>query len=554
MLLIQVGTQNISPLAWSIESGALEAARTMIGDLLTFRADRDKYYYAADELFQRHPTIVQMLLNDGPALLPELLSGLVWRSRLTFGGMRRVNYFIRHLLIDQDGKFAKTMEWISKAKDPKIVCHPVLVVLSDVVWSRVARRSFLVRSSWFIFTLIIFILCQSILEHTGGTGDKPEVTRFSMFFLRVFIYMCSMGGMIMSHSKRIMRAYLLGDTVRVWKLRFPTYLNNWQEIASFTLMFLLILMLSTEPVLYCLADNHGYVFTDRCDASRDFKFINSVISMLSMILYYTLLIDLAVFNNRVSAYVLVVGRMLSELGLFLIALVVMTLTFSSSLSCLDQKIKRFYGIHEGSLALFEMVMQIFTSEGFREMHDQPVVLISCFFYLILTVIFLLNLLVAQLSCAYNAVYADMVGYARLKRVRIIVETMPQVSGRRWNLFVNSLEFEKRIEFNEGDVGLANGVASSEIASSNPTSIDIIKRFGGSTAPSIQWPDEEGVADEADRFERLENLIKKAMERFKKNSGGGGGGGSKTGSGTRSGTHESGGSGGKSGGGSDAEET
>ena len=38
----QVGTQNISPLFWSIESGSLEAARAMIQDLLTIRADRDR--------------------------------------------------------------------------------------------------------------------------------------------------------------------------------------------------------------------------------------------------------------------------------------------------------------------------------------------------------------------------------------------------------------------------------------------------------------------------------------------------------------------------------
>jgi hypothetical protein len=58
MLLIQVGSQDISPLAWSIQSGALDSASTMIGDLLTFRADRDRYYYAADDLFNRHPDMV----------------------------------------------------------------------------------------------------------------------------------------------------------------------------------------------------------------------------------------------------------------------------------------------------------------------------------------------------------------------------------------------------------------------------------------------------------------------------------------------------------------
>ena len=53
-LLVVVGTQDISPLNWAIESGALEAASAMISDLLTIRADPDCCYYGMDELFRRH--------------------------------------------------------------------------------------------------------------------------------------------------------------------------------------------------------------------------------------------------------------------------------------------------------------------------------------------------------------------------------------------------------------------------------------------------------------------------------------------------------------------
>merc|ERR1719316_2538241 len=107
MLLIQVGTQDISPLAWSIESGSLEAASAMIKDLLTFRADRDRYFFGNNDLFARHPDIVKILCNDAPALLPCLLDGLIWRSRLTDNGLRRANFYIRHLLIAKDGSCNK---------------------------------------------------------------------------------------------------------------------------------------------------------------------------------------------------------------------------------------------------------------------------------------------------------------------------------------------------------------------------------------------------------------------------------------------------------------
>lgn len=119
------GTQSISPLFWSIESGSLNSARAMIVDLLTIRADRDVYYYGCaprckeiwpnigrvapdgffgfffiftsfwtymsigvawswegcskDAMFTRHPDLILRLCNDASTLLWTLFDGLVWR-------------------------------------------------------------------------------------------------------------------------------------------------------------------------------------------------------------------------------------------------------------------------------------------------------------------------------------------------------------------------------------------------------------------------------------------------------------------------------------------
>ena len=59
---------------------------------------------------------------------------------------------------------------------------------------------------------------------------------------------------------------------------------------------------------------------------------------------------------------------------------------------------------------------------YNEVHDtEPVVLTVLWGFMIASVIFFVNMLVAQLTCAYDSVYADMVGYARLNRILIIVE-------------------------------------------------------------------------------------------------------------------------------------
>merc|ERR1719284_1998290 len=132
------------------------------------------------------------------------------------------------------------------------------------------------------------------------------------------------------------------------------------------------------------------------------------------------------------------------------------------------------------------------------------------------------MLIAQLACSYGSTYQDMVGFARLRRIKLIVETMPSVGPKNWANFLNGLKLDQRLEFNEGDVGLAGGIQVNEPASAHPTTVDMIKRFGGSTSPAMQWPEEDGAGDDdTDKFDRLESLIKKTMERIAKGAGSGG---------------------------------
>jgi len=111
--------------------------------------------------------------------------------------------------------------------------------------------------------------------------------------------------------------------------------------------------------------------------------------------------------------------------------------------------------------------------------------------------------------------------------------------------------DERIEFNEGDIGVAGGIQVLETASANPTTIDMIKRFGGSTSPSIQWPEEDNQGDDdSDKFERIEKMIQRAMQRLNTK---GGGSGKKGGKGSSSaGMSGSGGGGGSGLGGGEGE--
>eukprot|EP00427_Karlodinium_veneficum_P067291 CAMPEP_0169319762 /NCGR_PEP_ID=MMETSP1017-20121227/8003_1 /TAXON_ID=342587 /ORGANISM="Karlodinium micrum, Strain CCMP2283" /LENGTH=298 /DNA_ID=CAMNT_0009414147 /DNA_START=376 /DNA_END=1272 /DNA_ORIENTATION=+ len=270
-------------------------------------------------------------------------------------------------------------------------------------------------------------------------------------------------------------------------------------------------------------------------AKKSNTFVCHIRSSFTMFLYFSLLIDLTVVSTRISAFNLVCLRMLPEVVLFIGALAVNVLTFSSAISVLKQDSNEFAGIHKGAYALLRMSVGVYSADKFASFRDEATALTVIFVFSI-AILSLLNMLIAQLSCAYSSVYEDMVGYARLQRATIIVEIMPTIPRRQWVRFVESLQLNKKIEFNAGDVGISGGLALKEAANLNPTTQDMIRRFGGSTSVEIQWPEDDQDADGDDRFDRLEKLIQRTMQRVTKS--GGGRGRSKGGGGSSSGQNSS----------------
>merc|ERR1740138_1904182 len=318
----------------------------------------------------------------------------------------------------------------------------------------------------------------------------------------------------------------------------PAYLKSWQDSAGFALMIALVMMVILEPIIWCLQHNDGKQFYEDCQEADKVQMPYSVFSMLAMLLYFALLIDLAVLSTKVSAYVLVCIRMLSEVSLFLLALAATLLAFASGISVIKHDQNDFAGIHKGLLSLLEMTMRMYDGTHFELYESDPLVLVCVFVFLVAIIVFLMNMLVAQLTCAYEAVYSDMIGYARLERIEIIVGCIPVVSQKLWLAFLDALKLETKVEFNAGDIGVNGGMQILEAANLNPTTTDLIKRFGGSTSVEMQWPvEQEGQGDEADRFERLENLIQKTLKRITKGGSGGGRGGSRGGSGTGSNSND-----------------
>ncbi|CAJ1400909.1 unnamed protein product [Effrenium voratum] len=520
LLNITVGTQSISPFYWAIDSGSHECAKAMIEDLFTIRADRESYYYGADPLFTRHPEVIQRLCNSAPHLLWSLLDGLVWRSRQAFLGRRRVNYYVQNMVQDQEGKFNMALEWLVERGDPKVICHPCVVIFSDLLWSRLAQYNFLLSRCYFLFSLCVFIIGQAIL----GRKDGTEGERIATFVCRIFIYLGSMCRILYSQIKMLYDDMKHGAFDRRFRIPIPMYLFSTQDGGSLVLFWVLLLMLIQEPILHCMAHTEQYgLFATSC-ADPGTKEAYAVFSGVAMLLYWLLLMNFSIFSMQISAFVLVCGRVLAEVMLFLLAFVFLVIAFSTAITALHHRLYDFERVDRGMETLLEITLGMYPLDNYKAILAESIyVEIAIIGFTVLISVLLLNLLVAQLNMAYKLVHSDMQGYARLTRGGIIVSTVEQVSRKRWDAFLQSLHFEERLEFNEGDIGLSGGIQVFEPANANPTTVETVRRFGGSTAPNMPWP--EDPLDEAneDRLEKLEKLVVKAMKTITDKKGGGGAG-------------------------------
>merc|ERR1719221_1091829 len=286
---------------------------------------------------------------------------------------------------------------------------------------------------------------------------------------------------------------------------------------SLYLTTFLIAMLTMEPILHCFGADDEILFDQHCEAGEKLMFWYSVLSAMALFAFYLLLIDLAVFFVRVSAFVLVCGRLLSEVALFLFGLGFFVLAFACAVSAVEQDAPDFAGIPSSGLSLIKICFGMMAGSHYDDLHNYPALLVSVVMYIVATVVFLLNLLIAQLNCAYQTTYLDMLGYARLNRGKIVTDTMPSVPSWRWQRFCESLKLEDRVEFGEGDLGLAGGIQVWEPAALNITTVDMIRRFGGSTSTSAQWP-EDAADDEDDQLDRIEKLVEKAIKRMSSSGG------------------------------------
>lgn len=504
LLYVTVGTRSISPLLWAIENASLTAADAILQDLLTIRADRHNYYYGCDALFARHPDIIQLLIERARPLMPTLLDGLIWRSRYAVEGKRRVNYYVKHLIEDSEGNFNQALKWVVQSRDTELVRHPTFELVSDTVWEGLALRALALDHAIYFGFLIVFVTAQSFLQHTNK-GNPEAATRTTIFACRLIIYLGNIPLLLMHNFMKMRANFRDGKTLRFWRLRCPVYLQKAKNLYKMGLLICLSLMCVLDPILWCLSagDFQGEaLFTQKCSRASGLRDVYSVFSMLTSLFYWLILSSLSGLSMRVSAYCLLCGQVIGELGLFLVSMAFLILVFASSLSALEHGSWAFSGLPRAALSLWELSLGMISSKQLHSLGDDFTLLLALSIFATVVLIFLLSLLVAQLNQASDRRYDEMLGFARLHRCDSVVALVETISKKKWNTFQDSLHLWERLEFNAGDVGISGGLQVLEPAVNHPTASETIKRYGGTSSVQMPWPEEKTSGD-VDPFEELE---------------------------------------------------
>eukprot|EP00438_Fugacium_kawagutii_P008395 Skav234441 [mRNA] locus=scaffold1647:4283:15111:+ [translate_table: standard] len=533
VLTVSVGTQSISPLMWAIESGNWRSAELIIEDLLTIRADREKYYYGLDQLFLRHPDFVEILATKATSLLWTLFDGMVWRSHLAQDGLRRTNYYIKHFVIDSEGKFPEAIDNLVTLQNPSVALHPFVVCVSDIIWSKVVRTFFVREKAWQFIALLIFVISHGVLH-----ADRDGL-RITLFVFKALIYLVVLPLLIYGRVRYVREAIGDKEMVKILGGRIPIpqrYIDNWREPACLLLAICLLISVCLEPILHCLDSSGDFdgagLFTDACPEVEHIREVYNTFAMVVIALYMALLMDLATLSTQLGAYVLVVLNVLPELFLMLIGVGFFILMFATCMAVSLNDVASFQTFPMAMLRLFQFSIKTNSEAELVEIAESPVLAVAMGAFVALVILGNFSIFVAQLTCAHQEIYASMVGYACLRRMQIEVDSVQNLKQNLWKHFVDGLRLDEPLErlgeslrtvscftwvlacinislirlFGEGDIGLAGGIQRMECAKAHPQYRESIQRFGGSTSSRVPWPRENLQANTED--ERLDKAMKK----------------------------------------------
>jgi hemoglobin-like flavoprotein len=479
---VDINGERISPIYWSLRDGNPTMVRYIMSDLLTLRADREKYYYGREVLFEEHADIVTLLCRECPDLLLEtLFSGLMWHSKDVENGSLRVNYYIRDLYGDPNKEtnvWKQALAVMVTEGSPDMFRHPLSQKLLEVKWDRFGIKCFLGVQAVYIILLILFM--TGSVQNYGECSYKPL-----RYFVGVasFLLLAAQGFICFRHwqSGLVSKSHLL------FGLQVPSWISDTCNSARVLALIFIVAAVFFDSCDWVQPDSQG-------NLSNPNKFVGMALNSFAAVLLWSQVLQIMVLSTRLAALTYTIGIMAEDVTRNLLVVVFFVAAFSTALTALRED--QFPTFGESLLVLVRVILNVDPPS----LHNlTPLGIFFLFMFIITAIVGMLNILIAQLWSSYGLVASNKLGYALQHRANICMH-IESVLPTRWRLILfDEMFFDTNVPFNQGDAGPCGGIQVIEPASirNSPYYVpDRILRFTGEASPNDPWPvelDDDGAA-------------------------------------------------------------
>jgi hemoglobin-like flavoprotein len=482
---VDINGEKISPIYWSLRDGNPMMVRYIMFDLLTLRADRDKYYYGREVLFEEHADIVTLLCRECPDLLLEtLFSGLMWHSKEVENGSLRVNYYIRELYGDPNKEtnvWKQALAVMVTEGSPDMFRHPLSQKLLEVKWSRFGIKCFLGLQAVYVILLILFMI--------GSVQNYEECSYKPLrYFVGVasFLLLTAQGFICFRHW----RSGLISKSHLLFGLQVPSWISDTCNSARVSALIFIVTAVFFDSCDWVQPDSQG-------NLTNPNKFVGMALNAFAAVLLWSQVLQIMVLSTRLAALTYTIGIMAEDVTRNLLVVGFFVAAFSTALTALRED--HFPTFGQSLLVLVRVILNVDPPS----LYDlTPLGIFFFFMFIITAIVGMLNILIAQLWSSYGQVASNKLGYALQHRANICMH-MESVMPTRWRLMLfDEMFFDTNVPFNQGDAGPSGGIQVIEPASvrNSPYYVpDRILRFTGEASPNDPWPVELGDDGAAQGF-------------------------------------------------------
>lgn len=371
-----------------------------------------------------------------------------------------------------------------------------------------------------IFNLVVFCLagCWVLFQCLGRVlavagcylNQAKHVNPTTLKLLaiaRSLVYVPGLAGLIYQHTRQIYRTCLENSFRSLCKgVKLPGYLFEGKEQVSALLMMAMLGMLTCEPLIQCLSSPE--VLALNCDSyTFEMGFLYQLCVVLGIFLYAIQISEMANMSIELAEYRVLCSHAVKHVLLCLGTVAITIAIFSWAIAAMASELPDWRDTPRTMSILLQLSVGIMDLKELHGLHGSPVLLWNLVPFMLLVYTFFFNLLASQFCGVHQSLAADMKGYARLARGNIILKALEArtlallllvhhgstkkvlrmfgeiyiyrtrvniiyilytvtcsiccvhregVKRQQWRHFVSSLELERRIDFEEGDLGLAGG--------------------------------------------------------------------------------------------------